>query len=288
MPHKLTPDAVALLEVLRTGDNFSQPTPSYGSFAYSAHAEVFFSNAIALCNEDGMSDFRVYGALYSLRHGIELMLKCISRNDRIDEMLRVLMRPNLRFADACGQLKLDKKPKAALMRAVCIARNVLEDRIHHPKCQQINIGESFADHALEYFRQNPTTPRDRFTLVWPFATRGHDLVELWEEASPVIDSFVSDARRHAIEIGYPPPLTIAELKPIIDLLAAMDDGGDGFRYPSSISGEWYMEAPQLSLSSLRTLAESVKSTCKVFESVREECYSLATLRNPSPQYDGDS
>ena len=29
---------------------------------------IFLSNAIRLCEDDGMSDFRVYGALYLLRY----------------------------------------------------------------------------------------------------------------------------------------------------------------------------------------------------------------------------
>jgi hypothetical protein len=286
MTSVLSPEAAALLERLRVGDNFSQPGSNYGAFAYSALAEAFLSNAIRLCDDDGMSDFRVYGALYSLRHGIELMLKCISRNETIDTILRVIARPALPFADACTALSLSKKEKGSLMRSLCVMRNVVEDRILHPQCHRQNIDEIYANKALEYFRQHPKTPRETFAVVWPLVRAGHDLTTLWASASPIIGSFASDARRHASEIGFETPLSQRELGALIELLASMDDGGDQFRYPSSISGEWYTDAPELSLSALRVFAQQVKSTCKVFESVREECYSLSTLRNPSPGYSG--
>ena len=95
-----------------------------------------------------------------------------------------------------------------------------------------------------------------------------------------------NARHHAEQIGFDPPLTRAELEPIVELLAALDDGGDGFRYPSSIDGSWYVALPVLSLEAVGALAWKLESTCTVFESVRDQCYEMATIGHPTPQYSG--
>jgi hypothetical protein len=281
---QLTQDAQSLLAQLRVGGNVADARASIGAFAFSSHAQAFFSNAIALCDDDGLSDFRVYGALYSLRHALELMLKCIVRNEMIDATLSVLMIPELSFDDACTRLSLKKPERKLLLHAVCVLRNLLEDSIVYPRCHNENIDVGFAQRALEYLRQNPSLPRDRFSIVWASTAFGHDLNELWREAAPTITRLSADARRHAQEIGFDPPLTVAELRPIIELIAALDDGGDGFRYPSSLYGEWYVAAPCLSLEALRELIERLDSTCTIFSSVREQCYSMATVQHPTPGY----
>ncbi|MDI3283448.1 hypothetical protein [Polyangium sp. 15x6] len=284
----LTREAAALLAQLRNGDNVAEPIANIGAFAFSAHARAFLSNAIALCRNDGTSDFRVYGALYSLRHGVELMLKCIVRNDTIDQILRTLMKPGLSFEDVCSRLSLPKVPKKdrLLMHSLCAMRNWLEDRVGHPACHQVNINAAHATRAIEYLRCNPDTPREHFAVVWTSAVQGHDLLELWNSAVPIIDSFAADARYNAQVTGYDPPLTTAELQPLIELLAALDDGGNGFRYPSSNAGAWYTSVPSLSLEALRALIERIESTCITFDAVRSECYSMATVGRPSPQYSG--
>lgn len=283
----LSTKASRLLARLRVGTNVADPTPNIGAMAYSTLAQAFFSNARSLCNDEGLSDFRVYGALYSLRHGLELMLKCIVRNERIDRTLRELCRPGLSFEAVCTNLDFNKRERAQLQLSVCVMRNVLQDRIMHPRCFEENIDPASAERALEYLRQNPDIPRDRFALVWTSAALVHDLLELWQEAAPTIDEFAGDARRHAEEIGFPVPLTREDLEPIVELLAALDDGGDGFRYPSSRSGLWYTAVPSLSLVAVGDLVEKLEATCVVFESVRSECYSNATVTHPTPQYSGD-
>lgn len=105
-------------------------------------------------------------------------------------------------------------------------------------------------------------------------------------AAPTIEMFANDARRHAEEIGFDPPLASSELRPFVELLATLDDGGDGFRYPSSLSGAWYISVPWLCLDALRALIIRLESTSIVFTSVREDCYSMATIGHPTPQYSG--
>jgi hypothetical protein len=282
----LTLEAEALLAQLRVGGNVAQPSANVGEFAYSTLARAFLSNAHGLCADVGLSDFRVYGALYSLRHGLELMLKCIVRNDLIDETLRAMMTPGVSFEDVCNKLKLKKLERTQLLVAICAMRNVLEDRIIHPDCYTKNVDAPSAARALRFARQNPDIERNRFAVVWTSTAFGHDLAELWTMAKPTVDSFAGDARRHAQEIGFPAPFTSRDLDPIVKLLGALDDGGDGFRYPSSLSGAWYAALPTLSLEALGRLIKRLESTCTVFESIREHCYSMATLGRPTPQYFG--
>jgi hypothetical protein len=283
----LSARAAHLLAQLQIGTNVADPTPNIGAMAYSSLARAFFSNARSLCQDEGLSDFRVYGALYSLRHGLELMLKCIVRNDRIDAALRELSRPGQSFDAVCAKLALKKRGDKELLRqAICVMRNVLQDGITYPRCFDENVDPASAERALDYLRKNPNTPRDRFADVWTSGAIGHDLLVLWQESAPTVEDFAGNARRHAAEIGFAPPLTKDELEPIVELLAALDDGGDGFRYPSSISGAWYNAVPSLSLSAVGELVEKLEGTCVVFESVRDECYSMATVGRPTPQYSG--
>jgi hypothetical protein len=284
---ELSPPAEALLNRWRVGDNFSQPSPSVGPFTYSEHAMIFLSNAIRLCEDDGMSDFRVYGALYLLRHGLELMLKCWSRNVQIDEILCAIMRNGLSFDAICEQLwtQADERRKKTpiLLHAVCAIRNHLQDGLRYPDVHKANIDERHANRALEYFRKNPALDRFYFAPMWPVASSGHKLPALWKESALIMDEFAEAAQRHAFEAGYPAPLTSSELEAIVELLAAMDDGGDGLRYPSSIFGAWYSEPPQLSLEALGDSAEGIKSTCQGFEDAREEAYSMSTFGSPTPK-----
>ena len=283
---ELSASATALLQRWQTGENFSQPSPSFGPFAYSEHAEIFLSNAVRLCEDDGMSDYRVYGALYLLRHGLELMLKCWSRNPQIDHILRTMTGPGLSFEAVCTSLwpeARERRRKAPiLLHAVCAIRNNLQDGLKHPEVHTVNVDDRHANAALEYFRANSGIDRFCFVPMWPVSSSGHNLPELWLESAPVMDSFIEAAQRSAVEAGMQAPLTSSDLTVIIELLAAMDDGGDGLRYPSSIGGTWYSDPPQLSLSALAVSAEAVRETCRAFEDAREEAYSLSTFGKPNP------
>jgi len=277
----------ALLERLQLGGNFSEPSPGWDAFAYSHHAEIFLNNARRLCEDDAMSDFRVYGALYTLRHGLELMLKCMSRNVQIDKILEILMRPEMTFINACASIwqsaKERRRKEPILRHAVCAIRNVLEDHIEAPRCHTSNIDDSFADRALAYFRSNPETDRFLFALHWPVASAGHDLNTLWGESEPVISAFAEAAERHAVEAGVSPPMTPPEMKSLVDMLWAMDDGGQGLRYPSSISGSWYFDPPRMSLQALGPLIYRLEETCKMYEAAREESYNESTFGRYGPR-----
>lgn len=283
--HALTPNAKALLAHLQGGTNVANAPANVGEFAYSTLARAFLSNAQGLCRDDGLSDFQVYGAMYSLRHGLELMLKCVVRNDLMDTTLRVVMTNGHSFEDVCRDLGLKRKgERNLLMHSLCVIRNVLEDRIVHPECHTKNIDTASAERALQFLRKQPDLPRARFGVVWATTAFGHGLNDLWAQAAPTVVAMATDARRHAEERGFDAPLTKAELDPLVELLAALDDGGDGFRYPSSLDGAWYIALPPLSLEAVGTLAAKLESTCTVFESAREECYGMATIGRPSPQY----
>jgi hypothetical protein len=55
--------------------------------AFNSHARAYLNNAAAICEDTGMSDYRIFMALYGIRHGIELWLKCVWSNERIDRAL---------------------------------------------------------------------------------------------------------------------------------------------------------------------------------------------------------
>lgn len=282
---QVTKEAEELFSQLKIGTNIADPSSNIGSFAFSSHAIAFLNNAVALCKNDNVSDFRVYGALYFLRHGIELMLKCLARNQMIDVTLSVLMTPHQSFEVSCNKLHLKNKQKIILMHSLCVIRNVLKAKIIRPKCYNVNIDDDFANDALEYLRQNPNIPREIFAATWASSSFGHELVELWGKAEPIINDIIIGARRYAIEVGYKPPLSASELKPLIDLLASLDDGGDGFRYPSSIDGGWYTISVQgLSLEALQALINKIENTCLVFLDFRENRYSQSTIGQPYPFY----
>jgi hypothetical protein len=57
LPKQLTPEALALLVHLRTGNNIADPMPNIGAFAYSSHARTFFSNAAALNKPMNLTGF---------------------------------------------------------------------------------------------------------------------------------------------------------------------------------------------------------------------------------------
>ncbi len=123
-------------------------------------------------------------------------------------------------------------------------------------------------------------------MTWSGSAWGHDLSQLWENAAPTIEMMAGDAQWHAQEIGYQTPIDHLELQRVVELLSALDDGGDGFRYPSSLDGAWYAALPPISLAAVGELALKLEQTCIIFESVREQCYSLATVGHPTPQYSG--
>ncbi len=156
---ELTPNARTLLAKLGDGSNVADAPANVGAFAYSTLARAFLSNARRLCLDDHMSDFRVYGALYSMRHGLELLLKCIARNDLIDTMLRSVMTIGQPFGDVCTSLKLERKTKTSFQQALCTMRNILEDGITFPDCRTKNIDLPSTERALEFLRKNPDLPR---------------------------------------------------------------------------------------------------------------------------------
>jgi hypothetical protein len=49
------------------------------------------------------------------------------------------------------------------------------------------------------------------------------------------------------------------------LLSNWDPSGDGFRYPCSLSGDWYRQLPPLNLAWLGDFAESMESTVLAYE-----------------------
>src|SRR4051812_39580396 len=109
-----------------------------------------------MCRDVGMDDFRIFGALYQIRHGIELWLKCISRNVMIDRALASIFRPESSSFEEVVEAtqQTSKHARQQLRKAVCVLRNVLEDRVVFPDCHRVRIDDHWANKALAFMREH--------------------------------------------------------------------------------------------------------------------------------------
>lgn len=86
------------------GGEFGIPSITPGENALALHAEAYLSNAAQLCHENPVHDFSVFGALYCLRHGLELWLKYVVQNNMIDRTLWAIFEDDARTLDAVADV----------------------------------------------------------------------------------------------------------------------------------------------------------------------------------------
>ena len=65
--------------------------------------------------------------------------------------------------------------------------------------------------------------------------------------------------------GVGDPLPPAKIGALCELLGKWDPGGDGFRYPCALDGQWYTELAPLNLRSLGKLAGALTSTVLAYK-----------------------
>lgn len=279
----LSIDAATLLEELQCGENVAEADIYPSSLAFSSHAELFISNAAAMAEPDGMDDYRIFGVLYLLRHGMELWLKCFVKNAVIDEFLSQIFSSQGGFneiAEAVGQK--ETKQKEPLRRALCVFRNVLEDRTVYPECWKVRMEERWAEKAVEFMRTNRKLPRERFASLCQIRMPSHGLKDLWLKAEAHIIELHPHVLSYSGIVDVPLPESPARIRAMCELLDHYDPEGDAFRYPVSLAGKWHTGLPHFSLEALGKAAKLLAGTVCSFTAARTEAYESTTLSSPWP------
>jgi len=283
MARELTSGAKSLLNELQIGLQIAEAGVYPGATSFNDRAIAYLSNAAAMCRAGHLDDFRIYGALYGIRHGMELWLKCTIQNRTLDKALLAICDPNSTLDDiaaAAGQS--GKKERERLRNALCLMRNICEDGLRAPECHEQNIGDKFAHKAIAFIRQSGDRPRYVLSCAWAVPTRGHSLGALWNEAKPGIGEMYASIAQHAHE-HFGSPVTLARIEATCELFEALDPFGDAFRYPATLGGN-YHRVPHFSLDRLAELADALEGTVRGYDSLLEDAYLFATLSNPRPNY----
>lgn len=277
-------EAIALLDDLQHGSSLAVPSVRLDSLAFSHHAHLYFDNAAMLCRTRAMDDFRAFGALYQLRHGLELWLKCLLRNKMIDSFLASLYKepgsPTLEgLADLLG---LGSKEQQRELRAsLCAFRNVTIDRLPYPRCWEVRMEWRWAEKALIHLKDMGNEPRGSFAIFWRVSLPGHDLHALWKEIDAEVRDMHYSASRHGREAFDPMP-SVERIEAICTLLHHYDKDGDAFRYPISLGGKWHHGLPSLNIEAVGRLSSELANATGSFALLRSEVYGEARLRDPWP------
>lgn len=282
----IPPAAASLLRELQQGRNIAVPSVYAHSMAFSDHALLYLDNAVAFCRPDGVADFRVFAALYGIRHGMELWLKCLLRNQEIDRFLNHAFRQQQQsFAEVCEALGLTKKQKLPFQRSLCCLRNTIEDGMGFPDSDPWSkrMEEAWAEKGLVVLRGHPDMDRAEFAAGCQVRLSGHSLMTLWTEAEHLVRSFHPSGGGYDPWIDIPAPeVDPDQIRALVELLHHYDKDGDAFRYPASLNGSWHDGLPHLDLRALGELARRMVNTVRSVTSVRQVAYEEATVSAASP------
>ena len=261
---------MSLFERLQGGPSESVAEPSVYPCvdAFNDHAIAFLHCAATLCKERMAHDFAVFGALYCIRHALELWLKCIIQKRVLDSVVEAVN--SGADVDALVEITLDGLPdkerqrkrrsrREQVIKALCVVRNV-ENGLSFPLTHQRGINERSARARVAQGKM----PRKRLATAWPIPVDGHDLQELWGRAKPVLLAEYPGACANAASNGLKRPLDPSAIEEACELFSKWDADGDGFRYPSSLYGEWYVNLPSVNLKPLGQLARSLQHTITMY------------------------
>lgn len=279
--------AKELLSRLQEGKNIAVPSIYIDPLAFSDHAHLYFENAAALCRAPtNNNDFSIFSVLYNIRHGMELWLKCLLRNQLMDRFLtQTFQIPSATLEKISEKLGLQKSHRIQFQQTLCCLRNVYVEGIKFPDADPwaVNVGPSQANQGLEYLSEHPSLDRHRFALICRVQIGSHNLFKLWKEADHLIRSFhPNEMSLTPYYDGPAPGQTSDEVAEICHLLHSLDPGGDAFRYPATSKGHWHTHLPHFDLARLGTLAEGMANTVQSFEIIRDEAYNSATVSRPYP------
>jgi hypothetical protein len=286
MPIELTESATALSQWLRDGDGADlgilETYPGAGAFTH--RARIWFNNAASLCLDSRSGhDFRVCGAVYGIRHGLELWLKSIVHEERFDAAWLAMQRDGSTLASTVLAAKLKGREKATLKRALCGMRNVWQklneqkrktttdkpgtlSKIEPPDCFSVRQEEWWAEKAIGLVRDGKVE-RSFLATVWAPFFSDHDLMPLWREAKSRLARTHRAACIRANEVGIDEPASIDCIEATCELFAAIDPDGDALRFPSALTGEWHSQRLTVSLPRLGELASELENSVMAFEDV---------------------
>lgn len=278
-----SPLVQSLLAALHDGDDIAIASHEYGSHSFNHLALAYMSNAVALCRDGRVGDFRVFMAFYGIRHGLELWLKCTLRNQLIDRGL-VCIASGAELEEIAKAAKQDdKRGRYQLKRALCAFRNLFQDHLRAPDIWVKNMDDAWIAKSIECVLDHARKPRARLADLWQLPISGHDLSPLWKEVRFTIDGANARVGSYAkMTAGLVQPAETMTLDATVEMLSELDPSGDAFRYPTSMAGEWFNKLPNVSLKRLGELALLLEETVRAYDAYFEEAYTHSTIRSPWP------
>lgn len=283
---ELTPGARQLLEQLREGNNIAEPRNYLASAGYVNLARATINNAVALCSTNSCDDFRIFSALYAVRHGLELWLKALVIDVEIDRILDGVTQGKT-YEELQTIVREDrtenerKAAKSGLMRSLCQFRN-LASGLRYPEFREREIAHQFCDEGIAELRAATKKWRSRFVSAWAVPVAGHRLVPLWARGRERFSEATYRARDENQEGIGGELLEEEEVSAACELFGALDPLGDAFRYPSSLSGGGLHRTQSISLEALGKFASRLDDTVNAYGCALDEGYSNSTVGCPGP------
>jgi len=282
----LTPRAREFLRKLQQGSNVAEPRNYPAAGGYVTLARATLDNAVALCSTNRCDDFRVFSALYSVRHGLELWLKSLILDVEIDRVLRALPRdPTFGHVNEIvrrdrGDPREQRSAERGLVYSLCHFRNLARG-LAYPESRERDIDAEFCDDAISLIRAQQIEPRYKFACVWAVPLAGHDLAPLWARARGRFDDMAFNVHLHNQECIGAELLDEAQVASACELFGALDPSGDAFRYPSSLSGDLH-RIDNVSLEALGRFASLLDNTVLAYGGAIDDAYQFSTLGSPLP------
>lgn len=294
----LSAEAKSLLKHLRKGaTDIAVPSVYPGATGAMTHAKAFLSNAHHLSTGCREPDFLIFGVLYCIRHGLEVFLKCLCQNQRVDDLLVEVSRGAALNHLLKWLMETDEEDGRVqarqLLAALSVVRNVDVDEITAPLCwteNQATMGDQrFAAEGLRLLQEKEHLPRYTLASLWMPACRTHNLLSVFNRVKGALASMHPAASHHAKVVGAEQPLPVDTIAATCELFERWDPDGHAIRYASSSGAAssvtvhgWNVHLPALSLGALGDLASELDGTVNAYDALLTECYTHATLRSPHP------
>ncbi len=285
----LTTGAQELLNELQRGSNVAEPRHYLAAEGYRHLARATLDNAVALCSTDSSDDFRIFSALYAVRHGLELWLKSLIIDVEIDRLLAGIAAGNT--LDELKDIAIQDRPsrdrrqaERGFIRTLCQFRN-LALGLRHPEFRGQEIEERFCVDGIAKALAAAEKPRYGFDHAWAIPIAGHDLKPLWVRARARFDAVTSAANVYNQECVGVETLPAKQLSSACELFGSVDSGGNTFRYPTSIArgdfGDLH-RMQRISLEALGRFASTLNNTVVVYGGTISDSYAESTMGHPLP------
>ncbi len=256
-----------------------------GPCAQSTYARLHLQNAADLLRASYHLDFAVPGALFLLRQGLELWLKCIASNLELDEILALVVRERPSFEELSKQdvitrersKDVAKKNRHALSRGLCAFRSVHVDGLRAPEIWTKRNQGNFPDQSIQAVADRSDFSRELFGLFYVPLIGGHDLRRLWAVAKANISSRCLAINSYGSLCGCDEQMDLTLLDDLVEVLSRLDPDGDALRYPFSIRQEWHDQMPPMSKPWLEGAIGTTLSQIVNESGERSQRYALSTI-----------